>query len=152
MADVKFRPYRPDDAAVRLRQIDRIEAYELTAMTSQAAIEMTARLSDGVTTCLIDGEIGAIGGVTRPNYLGVGLPWVVATDAMSKAPTLAWLGALRGLHAAAHRYRVLEGFVRPDNEDALKWLRRLGFEIDEPAPVGAFGLPYCRYWMIPKCA
>lgn len=72
-------------------------------------------------------------------------PWMLGTDGMHQfGRELVVLGG-RYVQVWGRQYRCLFNFVDTRNTRAIRWLRRMGFEIQPAVPHGAMGLPFHRF-------
>jgi hypothetical protein len=92
-----------------------------------------------------DGRCIGMFGVGAKNTLSpVGVPWLLGSDGIKKI----WLQFLKQcrfyLDVMNDIYPVLENWVDARYETSLKWAKWLGFTVDDPAPYGMLGRPFCR--------
>lgn len=147
--DVQIVPYEKahgEFIAANMRALDRREIFQLAALTSWNAIEMSTATADRVHTAMIDGEPGAIWGINRKSiFSDIGVPWLLATDAIEKPVRRVLAESVRYFKAFEELYEYQENWVLTEHEKAVKWLRWLGFEMEEPAPFGPFGVSCIRF-------
>lgn len=78
---------------------------------------------------------------------GRGCPWLLASPALDRfGRQIVGLShpLLARMRAA---YPDLENHIDARNRRAVRWLEWLGFVVEPPAPWGAEGLPFHRFWM-----
>lgn len=146
------RPYEWDatNLARHLRQRDRDEVLASVGEDVESAI-MRAVQASGDLCWAVDNRadcfrlVWLIG--CAPVAPGIGSPWLLATDDVSACPGT--LTKLTKLHIAEMLkvYPRLLNMVDARNEDSVRWLARLGFEIAPAAPYGVAGLPFHRFTM-----
>jgi hypothetical protein len=86
-----------------------------------------------------DGRVAALGGVTPSSHTYVGVPWAVATDAISKHP-VGFTRIGRYLMPKMHEhYPFLANWVDARNTKHIRWLKSLGFSFGIPLPYGING-------------
>ena len=91
----------------------------------------------------IDGELVCLWGVVpvSDSVLGsrVGAVWMVSTDTVDRYPKTFWQASKRILAATLRRWDELHAGVATEYAAALRWARRLGFEVRPAVPVGPEG-------------
>lgn len=99
-------------------------------------------------TALVDGRPEAMFGISPINALeGRGTVWFLGTDVVARcASALILIGpdAIAGMH---RRFRRLENMVSADNAQAIRMLRRWGFEV-EPKEVVIGGVTFHPFWKV----
>lgn len=147
-----FRELRPGDIAYVADNMRAADRAEVTAMTGET--DMRAALADGVLLSshywvLADGEIPmAIFGVAPLSLLGeMGSPWLLGTDRLERFPGTLVRDGRRYVRRMLGVYPHLVNFVDARNERSVRWLERLGFDVQAPRPMGAAGLPFHRFEM-----
>lgn len=93
----------------------------------------------------------------RPAYLfgmrdgtatdSTGYVWGLGTDELSSHSKSFWPASRNFIAFCRGHVDHLENFVHVDNHMSIAWLRRLGFEFDDPAPFGVEGRDFMRFWM-----
>ncbi len=132
-----------------LRQADRAELIAGTLLSPLACMELTLEHAAEAWTGRANGEIGCIFGLTEPSiiYLGQGTPWMFSTHLLERYP-MAFLRASKEVVAAMlEDYPYLENFVDARNVVSIRWLRWLGFTIEEAQPYGLLNRPFHRFHM-----
>ena len=134
--------------AVNLRQADRDELAACDHFDAFAAVEHSVRHSTLCWAVCAPGELLAVFGVCPlAGHPGVGTPWLLATEAA--AHHVRPLIELPGPYIARmlDAFPRLVNFVHADNTRSIRWLRRLGFSVDQSAPFGPNGAPFHRFEM-----
>jgi hypothetical protein len=134
--------------AEHMREADVAEVWASNRMTPVEALDRSVLMSDWSKVLMIDGDIlGILGMVVGQEPGRAGVPWFLGTHNVRKhAKTFLSISGplLRLMHNCAP---VLVNYVHADNVDALRYLERVGFEIeDEPEPIGAQGEMFYKFW------
>lgn len=150
MADLTVRPPRSTDfpyLADHLRAADRAEVLAACGQVNvlETLVRCAARSSHAWVWA--EGETPvAIFGVTPISLLGgVGSPWLLGTDAVFDHPRALMADSRRYLSLVRETYPILYNYVDARNARSIRYLRRLGFTLHEPAPYGALGLPFHKF-------
>lgn len=132
----------------RMRARDRDEV-EASNGDVWKALEDSLRMSDDpVTLRDLQGNLVAIFGVAPCTLLSdTAAPWLLGTNLMQAYPKEVLRDARRYIAFARERYPRLVNYVDARNGPSIRWLRRIGFKIDPPAPFGVAGLPFHRFSM-----
>lgn len=123
------------DATVR--QVDREEVAEGFGQSISSALTLGLR-SSVECTVIAWGEtpLAALGDVSYNPGAGIGIPWLISTDAIEQHP-LAFLRACRPLVARMlQRHQTLINYVDVRNHAAIRWLEWLGFSMGSPTVYG----------------
>lgn len=137
--------------AERVRDADRDELWASNLMTPIKVMTAGIKYAKHVTTGLDDDEPVVMWGVYRPCLLtSYGIPWMVGTHKLDeKDVSVAFLKRCREpLVAFFKEFDILENYVDARNVRAIRWLRFMGFTVEEEAePYGELKLPFHRFWM-----
>jgi hypothetical protein len=131
-----------------LRSADRAEV----AAAHGDRIAQVIRHSIAVTPdCIVseaDGELLCIWGTAPVSLLSdEGIPWLLGTNRIYRHSGLLTKTAKGYFQHALTIYSRLENYVDARNTASIRWLKRLGFALDEPRPYGVAGLPFHRFEM-----
>lgn len=140
-----LREAMPGDTWLMLPSVRQADIDELSALgvTPEKCLRLGLKLSTNAVTIFLHGEPAGIVGVI--DYGDYRLPWAVFTTAIDRHP----LPFLRGCKAWMDRVDgFLLNYVDARNTMTIRWLKWLGFTIDEPIPYGVNGEPFCRFWRI----
>ena len=97
-------------------------------------------------TWLVDGEPAVMFGVGTANMLGnVGIPWMLSTPLVEKHWITFLKGCKRNLPTLLRSWPHLENYVDARYTLCHRWLRWLGFTLDDPVPFGKDQLPFHRF-------
>jgi hypothetical protein len=141
-AKILTKNIRPADAREIFAAAARRSAYE--------CIVSLNKLGGDMFTGLIDGEVACMLGVYRPTHTSTkGIPWMLTTKLIDRHPKLFLKGCRDGMEIikATWDYSHLENYVDAEYDQAIRWLKWLGFTIHPAAPYGPFGLPFHRFEM-----
>lgn len=151
MVDVVIRPTEPGDTAVliaNLRASDLAECQAYGRGDIAEGIESSVRRSVLCWTALIDGDLAAILGVAPINMLtGIGSPWMLGTPVLDQHQRVLVRRTPEYIGKMLTAFPHLVNFVHAKNSTSVRWLRRLGFTLREPAPFGALGEPFHYFEM-----
>ena len=93
-----------------------------------------------------DGKLVAMSGLCGPLLASVGQPYLVTAIGVEQYP-VAFIKHARAAVAQMLRLRQrLEGHVLADYTGAVRLLETLGFQMDEPQPIGPSGAMFRRFW------
>lgn len=93
-----------------------------------------------------DGELMCLFGAMPIELMGnAAVPWLIGTTTLNRHPGALTRGAMTYLAQIAQQYPRLFNYVDARNTPSIRWLSRLGFAVDPPAPFGVEGLPFHRF-------
>lgn len=132
-----------------LRMEDRAEVFRLYGWDAETALVESLRASTSAWTAIAEGEPIAMFGVCPVQLLGaIGLPWLLTGDGIERHKLTFVREARKFIEQTRTIWPVLVGIVDPRYEKALRFCKRLGFKVQDPAPLpnleGALG---CRIEM-----
>lgn len=138
--------------AANLRAADRRELHRHAGLPPDLALSLELRLSSVAVTALVDGVPAAIFGVvTRSMLTRDGAVWMMTTPLVEKHPRAMLQAARQWLRLIGDGYERLFGFVDAEYLVAVRWLQRIGFVMDEAAPMGPVGALFHRFSLeVPK--
>jgi ribosomal protein S18 acetylase RimI-like enzyme len=115
--------------AGRMREMDRIECRAM-GHTPKQALRSGLIASTHAYTATVDGKPEAMFGLVVTNALcGQGAPWMLGSEAIYAHPRAMMRGAPIVLADFFDSTRHLSNVVAVQNTRAIRFLRRLGFEI-----------------------
>ncbi len=128
------------------READRVELWAASQSTPFDALAYGVEHSTSAWTGFIDDDPVCMFGVVPVSLLGgVGVPWMIGTDAVVRHQ----FAFLRGSRPCVERmrslYDSLVNYVDDRNLVAQRWLRWLGFEIGHAEPYGPYGVLFRRF-------
>lgn len=143
---VRYDESHGEELLTNLREIDRRELYMLSRLEPMAALSLTLALSVASWTGFMDGKIVCVFGISRKAPLSeIGVPWLVGTDLIAENYR-PFARISREYYARfAKAFPQMENFVLADNAVTVRWLKWLGFDMGEPAPLGFSRAPFIRF-------
>lgn len=152
MATVDIVPATDEHArhiAQHVREPDRQELWAAVMQKPLGVMLHCMRLSDHAMTGLLDGEPVCMWGVMTESLLfGVGCPWMVATDRLDTCFAHFLRRSREHTVRMLDDYAVLENHVDIRNKKAIRWLRWMGFKMQEVVPYGLLQQPFQRFVMM----
>lgn len=135
-----------------MREADREELWAAYHMDPAHSLQISMLCSTRCWTGLIDGVPICMFGVVPASLVeSVGRPWMIGTPAVEKFDRIFLKHCHEVVKNMASEYKTLYNFVDLRNKKAIRWLKWLGFTMEEPAPFGPFNLPFRRFTMGDKC-
>jgi hypothetical protein len=127
-----------------MREIDREEAAAFGKSPTQALL-LGLKGSVDCYTAMLDGEPVAMLGLVPKNVLeGEGCPWMLGTEAIYNNPRGTLVLSRKMIERWGDSSRTLANLIAKKNARAIRYLRRLGFEIgDDPQMIG--GLEFVSF-------
>lgn len=147
MADIIVRESTPEDIcyiADHLREADQIEVRLSQSEEPAFAVRKSCLDSNWCKCALVDGVPTVLYGVTPTDAPECGSPWMLATDGIAKIKREFLIGSMQEIGEMRQAYRYLFNQVHRDNAISIKWLKWLGFWVDE-TPAGPLGEFY-NFW------
>jgi hypothetical protein len=133
---IPAKRYHCGQISRRLRPQQR-EALERTGASMHHRLIHLFNLSEFKRTWMIDGEIGALFGVTGGWLEPCGYVWLVISNKGAEYPVAFLRETRRQLDAMMASKRVLETTVIDGHDEALRLAAFLGFYVGPPATPGA---------------
>ena len=152
MADkIEIRDVEPGDIdmlVANMREHDIQEVNAATRMGIENAVKTSVNLSTYSKTGLVNDELVCIWGVCPISLLSSsGSPWMLGTDLIKQKQRIFLRRSKPWLDDIRKDYRYLENLVDERNVMSIKWLKWLGFEMDEAEPYGIHGEPFHKFTM-----
>lgn len=152
MADkIEIREVEPGDIDMlveNMREHDKQEVNAATRMGIKNAVKTSVKLSTYSKTGLVNDELVCMWGVCPISLIsGSGSPWMLGTDLIKEKQRIFLRRSKPWLNDIRKDYRYLENFVDERNVMSIKWLKWLGFQIDEAEPYGIHGEPFHKFTM-----
>lgn len=130
--------------AVEMREKDAAELQKLGLEPLQALYECVAA-SQRSYVAVDKGIPFAAWGLARYSLAtGCGGPWLLTGRGIEKHKRLLLAGSRYFVERMLEDCPRLVVMVDAEYKEALRWLRWLGFRLDEPVPYGPYGSPFCR--------
>lgn len=145
---VVLRHTVPGDAAAlapRLREADRVELTLSSGPDLLRTLEESIAGSSENITATIDDEVVGIGGCGFTD--GVGVPWMVSSDALTQRPLSLTRIGLFSIERYAPQCKALINYVHAHNHVHIAWLQRIGFTLGETiAEYGVGKAPFIQFY------
>lgn len=153
MVDVQFSPATTCDLfelAIGLRPLDHDELVATAGSDVLKVLDRSRQVSDDpVAVKSPAGELIAVFGIAPATLLSdTAAPWLLGTHLMTPYAKRILFHARRYITFVRERYPRLENYVDARNEPSLRWLKSVGFTVDDqPVPYGVARLPFYRFHM-----
>lgn len=137
-----------ESIAKNMREADRQELWASGLVTPELALKSAIKASDKAWTGLINDEPVCMFGVSRGTIAArIGSPWLLGTDALEMYQ-VPFLRRCRGyVSEMTEGFDTLINYVDARNAKSIRWLRWLGFDLEEARPAGVFGMPFHKFSM-----
>lgn len=131
----------------KVRQMDINELWAASLATPEQALRLGLAVSTSAYTAFVNGEIVCMFGVAPQSLIsGIGVPWLIGTPLIEKYARFFARESRKHLSEMLFLYPLLSNYVDVRNTAAIRWLKWLGFSMDEPAPHGALGYSFIRFY------
>jgi hypothetical protein len=151
VAEVLIRPTEPSDVEMliaHLRASDLAECQAYGRSDIGEGIRASVRRSLLCWSGFIDGELAAILGVAPIDMLnGLGSPWMLGTPVLDRHQRVLVRATPEYISRMLKAFPHLVNFVHAKNTTSVRWLRRLGFTLQEAVPFGPLGEPFHPFEM-----
>ena len=120
--------------ATHLRQSDINELAITSGLLPLQAIQLSVDKSDPqfLFAAFADDVLLCIGGCSTPSMLSdIGMPWLLATDAMKHHTKRLTRDAIIGVRMMLYKYSMLSNVVDARHRAAIRWLTAIGFTFKE---------------------
>lgn len=127
-----------------MRDADVVEVYSMMGLLPVEGIERAIEVSTEAWSCYFGGEIACIFGVAPVNLSsGLVSPWALTGEAVDKYPVLFYRTSRHVLAWLRKQYPAMTNRIDARNDKALRWARRVGFEVDGPTQsLSTHGVPH----------
>lgn len=132
------RNARPADC-IEFRDLGYRDMHDAMLHARATDPEMLAGLVNGAPIC--------VWGCTTLDALAQeGRPWMISTPGVERHAALFARVSRDVMSGWQSTHRALSNFVHPDNRRAIRWLRWLGFRVDDTTqPFGRLSRPFLRF-------
>lgn len=151
MADITIRPPQRHDIDALVADLRPPDRQELEA-THEGDLHDAVRRALCVSgqhrwAVDVNGRLALLGGVAPVSLLnGIGSPWLLGTTELDRVPGALTRLCVRYRDISLGLYPELINYVDARNVKSIRWLKRLGFTVDEqPVPYGPNGMPFHRF-------
>lgn len=137
-----------DWIAQNMSHADADEVLATAGLSPRAALDVSSKVSRDTFVGLVNGvPICAFGIGQRTLLDDVGVPWLLGTPDIRKHARIFLTVSKTWIGNEAKKYSRLENWVDARHTRAVKWLKWLGFTVDDPTPHGIKGMPFHRFHM-----
>lgn len=127
-----YRRFEPSDLedvlSLELRQKDIDEAWAFSGIDPTLALAWSLKNSEEKWVVVHKGKIEGVFGVVPGK--GYGIPWFVATNKFNKFRITFAKTSQEVVAMLLKRYHTLMNFVDSRHKASIRWLRWLGFDVD----------------------
>ena len=151
MADIQF--VRPtvemvQTIAANMRQADADEVWASNHHTPIEALMAGWKLSDHVAVAVCNGEpLVMLGLVKRDILSGSGVVWLLGSTAAMKYRREFFTQTAPVIDEMLTICPRLCNMVHGKNRDSMRWLKSLGFTVEDPVPHGPDGELFHRFYL-----
>ena len=131
--------------AENMRQPDREELWASAGLQPAPALRISVAISDAFVWTDKGVPFAAAGVSGETSITGVGVPWLLGTDAIERWPRRVAFIARRQLRDWQQRFDRLENHTHVRNIAMIKLLEKLGFSIEDAKPWGRYGEYFHRF-------
>lgn len=146
---ITFKPVTPEaiqHVADNMRKADAVEVWASSHMTPLEALESSVKLSDYVTVAYAGDIPLVIFGLIKGTMLSRnGIPWLLGTEYALKYRREFLLKTPGVIKEMLDICPTLSNYVHDANRVSIRWLKWLGFTIDEPEAIGKNGEMFHRF-------
>lgn len=143
-----YRPYKDEDIAIlasTMCEADILEIKLSDGFSPLQALTRACKDSQEVNSIIsADGELLGMFGLSYIDDL-VGSPWMLSSGNLSKVYVKFLRQSRQWVEDANNRRGVLVNYVHSENENAIKWLRFLGFSFIRKVEYGATNAPFYEF-------
>ena len=131
-----------------IRGADRAELWAADHHTPEEAMRKALDRTVDPLVGLVDGVPVVMWGVSPFTFSGrTGIPWLVSTNRLEKHFRIFLKGCKLYIDKYRNEYDTMFNFVDERNAVAIRWLKWLGFTVEEARPYGKDQLPFCVFRM-----
>jgi hypothetical protein len=142
-ADISHVPF----IAEKMRWADQREVWASSKKRPYPVLLLSYKVSKYRKTIMLGDEPIGMFGVSSFGLLSNrGVPWFLGTDKIEDISYRFLRGCSKYIGEMSDGYAILENWVDTRNSVSIEWLKWLGFNVEQAAPHGAFGLPFHRFY------
>ena len=133
--------------AANMRKDDRNEVFASGGMSPLKAMKKSFEYTEDCATFLVNGKPAAMFGLKHTGLITrTGIPWLLGTDDIQK-DVYGFLKLSKVLYNyGISRCDYMYNFVDVRNTESQKWLKWMGFDVEEAQPYGLFGMPFKKFY------
>lgn len=136
------------ELAQTMRQADVDEVWAATGMRPLEGLLESLGATSDPRTGLIDGEVACMCGIVSPSVLSTtGVPWLLSSNKVDSAGLSFAKGCKAYFKGYTRDFDLLVNFVDARHEQAIRWLKWLGFTIHPAEPFGPFSMDFHKIEM-----
>ena len=152
MADYQMVPgtlQHIEDMVDNLRELDIEEAWVTRHRTPRQALESAfTRAGANPWVGLVDGKAECVCGTAPMSTISaIGFPYLYATNVIWANSRPFLRGSREYIAAMKREFVFLRGYVYTKNTESQRWLKWLGFTLDDAQPWGVEGKPFYPFHM-----
>lgn len=137
--------------AENMRTADQIEVMASHGMTPIEAVLNSQELSDYCSVATYNDRPCALFGlVVRDLLTGTGCPWLLGTNDIDLCKRDFIKHTRSGVSEMLEICPRLENYVHVENRKSVRWLKTMGFQFDNPLPLGISGELFMRFHLEKK--
>jgi hypothetical protein len=148
---VEFRKPTPEAIkfiADNMRKADAVEVWASNRFTPHEALELSMRKSKKSVIVYGDGvPLTALGLVSRSLFSDVGIPWLLSAEQALKYRKQFLKLSPPVIEEMLDIHPKLVNYVHVENRLSIRWLKWLGFAIEDPEPLITTGELFHRFHM-----
>lgn len=135
-----------DELVANMRRLDRDELLAASGEDFEATIAKSIAFSYAPGAAFDNKGLMCLFGALPARLMGdEAAPWLLGTDRLTLHPGALNKGAQVYLATVRKQFPRLFNYVDARNLPSIRWLRRMGFEIDPPITFGIAALPFHRF-------
>lgn len=115
--------------------------------TPKQAVKEALKKSHIAYTFYINNQIVCIFGVVKATSKeegDFGIPWALTTRIVEKYPRIFWEASKQIVKQMKEDYGMLAVMVDSRYTAAVRWVKHLGFTVEDPKPFGPYNIPFHR--------
>lgn len=136
--------------AANIRKEDAQELWDYALLNPEEALRKSLVYSRIACTGMVDGIPVCMFGVGGSLLSEVGRVWMIGTSDLGKYAHVFLKRCQKHFWNFLIYYTRIENYVEESNTRAILWLKWLGFQFGEPAPMGPFNKPFIHFSLTRK--
>lgn len=140
--------FHAEQMAPNMRKADVDEIWASNRDTPLEALVRGVKASSKCWSVIYDDQVALMGGVAPGTILDrTGIPWALGTPLVEEFQFTFLRHSKEYVIEAASGYDTLVNYVDQRNTISIRWLKWLGFSIEQASPMGVFQIPFHRFEM-----
>ncbi len=138
-----------DNFRGRLREADAKECFQMTGLSVEEGLQRSFEVSTKSWVALWDERPTVVFGAAPAGHFDTdrgGVLWMLATEDIDTMPISFVRGSVEYLGYMFEEFDLLWNFVADANTVSVRWLKWLGFNVEDPLPM-ANGALFRYFWM-----